>query len=119
MGVFDFLLEMRRPGVFHQQPHDQRAGDAKNRLIEQANRYETKNQRVSRSPEPEVLVKKVKHKHDKEQQRSFHEFFFFPETKIWGRNFSDADVRPATAHGDSRRKTRLNSMKAGNLSRTK
>src|SRR5688500_12398874 len=58
LRLFNFTFEVRRPGEGDQQPHQQRRCDGKHSLIEESDRYETKNQ-MRTPPEPDVLMKDV------------------------------------------------------------
>src|SRR5689334_9828261 len=67
----NLLFKVRRPGVSHQQPHQQRGGHREASLIEESNWNETKNQ-AGAAPEPDVLMKHVKYDDSKNKQEVFH-----------------------------------------------
>ena len=70
-GIFNLLLKVRRPGVSHQQPHQQRGGHGKATLIEESDGNETKNQ-VGATPEPDVLMKHVEYNDRNDEQDLLH-----------------------------------------------
>ena len=70
--LLDFALEMRRPGKLHEQPHQQRRGDRKARLVKEPDGNKAENQRIRRAPEPEVLMQDVENDDRDDQKDSFH-----------------------------------------------
>src|SRR5687767_1408285 len=59
---------MRRPCIFHEQPHNKCSRDRKARLIKQPDRNKAEDERMGSPPEPDVLVKDVENGHDNDQQ---------------------------------------------------
>ena len=68
---FNLFFKVRRPGVRHQQPHQQRRGHRKAALIEESDGDETKNQ-VGAPPEPDVLMKHVEYNDRNNEQDVSH-----------------------------------------------
>src|SRR5687768_5496417 len=62
---------MRRPCIFHEQPHNASRSHRKAGMVEQPNRNEAEGNdspNVGSFPEPDVLVKDVENGHDNDQQ---------------------------------------------------
>ena len=57
--MFDFLLEMRGPGKGDEQPHHQGCGDSEARMIKKPDGNKAENQRIRRTPKPDVLMQDV------------------------------------------------------------
>lgn len=53
--------------MLNQQPHDKGRGQGKTTLVEKSYRQETKNQRMSSAPEPEVLMQNIEGYNDNDQ----------------------------------------------------
>src|ERR1051325_566003 len=68
---FNLLFKVRRPGIGHEQPHQQRGSDGKGTLIKESDRDETKNQ-VGAAPEPDVLMKHVEYNDRNNEQDVLH-----------------------------------------------
>src|ERR1043165_7480687 len=88
--VFNFLFKVRRPGISHQQPHQQRRRHRKASLIEEPNRNETKNQ-VRTPPEPDVLMKHVEYGDRKHKQDVFHRRREINKRVQWVSSFLSTD----------------------------
>jgi len=59
---------MRRPCIFHEQPHNKCSCDRKARLVKQPDGNKAEDERMGSPPEPDVLVKDVENGHDNDQQ---------------------------------------------------
>jgi hypothetical protein len=57
--VVVLLFEVRGPGMFYQHPEDQGRRHCKARVIKKSYGNKTEDERVSRAPEPYVLVQNV------------------------------------------------------------
>jgi hypothetical protein len=59
-ALLDLSFEVRGPGMLYQHPEDERCRHCKASVIKEPYGDEAKDERVSRAPEPYVLVQNVK-----------------------------------------------------------
>ena len=65
--MFHFLLEMRRPGKSDEQPHHQRSADREACMVKKSDGNKAENQRIRRTPKPDILMQDVENDHRDDQ----------------------------------------------------
>lgn len=70
--MVNLFFEVRRPQVFHQQPHYKRGHNRVDAVIEEADWDEPEDEGMRRAPEPVVLVQHVQSTNESNQECSLH-----------------------------------------------
>ena len=66
------FFQMRRPGELHEDPHQGRGHARLPGVVREADGYETKEERLSLVPVPEVLVQRIDDEHEEGEEIFFH-----------------------------------------------